>query len=201
MSVLKTVGIKAAFVAASLVLSMGSAAAAVDVAGVKYQETLPVGGKELMLNGAGVRTKFIIKVYAAGLYLQSKETTTEGVMKADGPRRIRLVMMRDVSSEDFGSAFMGGLNSNVSKEDKSKIVAQISKYGEMFASIDGLKKGDVLDTDYIPGQGAQSYLNGKKIGTVLPDVVFYNSVLRIWLGDKPVDSTLKTKLLAGIPVK
>ncbi|QYF93679.1 chalcone isomerase family protein [Massilia sp. PAMC28688] len=201
MSVLKTVGIKAALVAASLAFSISTACAAVDVAGVKYQETLPVGGKELMLNGAGVRTKFIIKVYTAGLYLQSKETTTEGVMKAEGPRRIRLVMMRDISSDDFGSAFMTGLNNNVSKEDKARIVGQISKYGEMFAAIPGLKKGDVLDTDYLPGQGAQSYLNGKKIGTVLPDLVFYNSVLRIWLGDKPADSSLKTKLLAGISAK
>ena len=80
-------------------------------------------------------------------------------------------------------------------------MGQISKYGEMFASIDGLKKGDTLDTDYIPGVGAQSYLNGKKIGTALPDIIFYNSVLRIWLGDKPADSTLKTRLLATAQAK
>jgi hypothetical protein len=201
MSMFKSFSVKASLVGALLAGVLGSAAAAVDVAGVKYQESLNVGGKELMLNGAGVRTKFIIKVYAAGLYLQSKESTTEGVMKAEGPRRIRLVMLRDVSSDDFGSAFMSGLNANVSKDDKAKIVGQISKYGEMFASIDGLKKGDTLDTDYIPGVGAQSYLNGKKIGTALPDIIFYNSVLRIWLGDKPADSTLKTRLLATAQAK
>ena len=106
-------------------------------------------------------------------------------------------MLRDVSSEDFGSAFMAGLNGNVSKEDKTRIISQITKYGEMFASLEGLKKGDTLDTDYIPGVGSQSYVNGKKIGSVLPDVVFNNSVLRIWLGENPVDSSLKTKLLAA----
>lgn len=197
----KTFSFKMTLAGALLAGALGSATAAVDVAGVKYQESMTVGGKELMLNGAGVRTKLVFKVYTAGLYLQSKESTTEGVMKAEGPRRIRLVMMRDVSSEDFGSSFMSGLNNNVSKEDKARIVAQISKYGEMFASIEGLKKGDTLDTDYIPGVGAQSYLNGKKIGVALPDVVFYNSVLRIWLGDKPADSSLKTRLLAAAPAK
>lgn len=191
-------GFKALVGAMLLAAAFGNAQASVDVAGVKYEDSLSVAGKELMLNGAGVRTKFIIKVYAAGLYLQSKESTTEGVMKAAGPRRIRLVMLRDVSSDDFGSAFMSGLNSNVTKEDKAKIIAQISKYGEMFAQIDRLKKGDTLDTDWIPGAGAQSYLNGKKIGEVLPDLTFYNSVLRIWLGDKPVDSSLKVKLLAPL---
>lgn len=201
MSGLKSFGMKASLLGALLAVTMGAALAAVDVAGVKYQESLSVGGKELVLNGAGVRTKFIIKVYTAGLYLQSKESTTEGVMKADGPRRIRLVMMRDISSEDFGSAFMSGLNNNVSNEDKSKIFVQISKYGETFASINGLKKGDTLDTDYLPGVGSVSYLNGKKIGTTLPDVIFYNSILRIWLGDKPADSALKAKLLAAAPAK
>ncbi len=201
MSVVKNFGFKALLSVAVIAATLGTAAAAVDVAGVKYEEKLTVGGKELLLNGAGVRTKFIVKVYAAGLYLQSKEHTTEGVMKAAGPRRIRLVMMRDITSDDFGTAFMSGLNNNVSKDDKSKIVAQISKYGEMFAQIDSLKKGDTLDTDWTPGVGAQSYLNGKKIGDVLPDVIFYNSVLRIWLGDKPADSSLKAKLLAPAPAK
>ena len=199
MNAVRRFGIKTFISAAVLVAAMGSAVAAVDVAGVKYADTLPVAGKDLVLNGAGVRTKFIIKVYAAGLYLQAKESTLEGVLKAQGPRRMRLVMLRDVSSDDFGTAFMNGLNSNVPKDDKSKIVAQISKYGETFAQFDGLKKGDTLDTDWIPGVGTQSFLNGKKVGEVLPDLVFYNSILRIWIGDKPADSSLKVKLL-GAPV-
>lgn len=201
MSLFSNIGSKAFLAAAVLAATLGNASASVDVAGIKYEDTLPVAGKDLVLNGAGVRTKFIIKVYAAGLYLQAKEHTTEGVMKAAGPRRIRLVMLRDISSDDFGSAFMTGLNNNVSNEDKSKIIGQISKYGEMFAQIDSLKKGDTLDTDWLPGIGAQSSLNGKKIGSVLPDILFYNSILKIWLGDKPVDSSLKVKLLAPAPRK
>lgn len=197
MNVFKKIGVQASLLGALLVGVLGSATAAVDVSGVKYQESLSVGGKELVLNGAGVRTKFILKVYAAGLYLPAKESTAEGVLASAGPRRIRLVMMRDVTSDSFGSAFMDGLNKNVSSQDKTKIVSQISKYGEMFASLEGLKKGDTLDTDWLPGVGSQSYLNGKKIGGVLPDLLFYNAVLRIWLGDNPVDSSLKAKLLAS----
>ncbi|UUZ56943.1 chalcone isomerase family protein [Massilia sp. H-1] len=61
-------------------------------------------------------------------------------MKVDGPRRMQLVMMRDITSDDFGNAFMTGLNNNVDKNDKSKIVTQISKFGEMFAQFDAPKK-------------------------------------------------------------
>jgi hypothetical protein len=196
MSVMNKFSFKALLAGAFLALAFGQATAAVEVAGHKYEDTLKVAGKDLLLNGAGVRTKFIVKVYSAGLYLQTKESTVEGVMKADGPRRMRLVMLRDVSSDDFGNAFMSGLNSNVNKDDKAKIITQISKYGEMFGQLEAIKKGDTLDTDWIPGTGTQCYLNGKKIGAVIPDLLFFNSVLRIWLGDKPADTSLKARLLA-----
>ena len=175
--------------------ALTSGAIAAEVSGIKFEDTAKVGGKELVLNGAGVRNKFIVKVYAAGLYLPEKVKTVTEVMKTEGPRRIKLVMMRDVTSDDFGSAFMAGLNQNLDKAEKSKIVTQISKWGEMFAMLDALKKGDVLDLDYIPGSGTQSYLNGKKIGEVAPDVVFNNAILSIWLGDHPADLSLKPRLL------
>lgn len=194
MSSLKKFGIKAMLAGACLALSMGVAMAA-EVAGVKYDETAKVAGKELQLNGLGVRTKFIVKVYTVGLYLQEKSASTEEIFKHDGPRRVRLVMMRDVTSDDFGNAFMSGINNNSSTAEKSKIVTQISKFGEMFALLEGLKKGDVLDLDWIPGQGTTCYLNGKRIGEVTPGLDFNNAVLKIWLGEKPADSSLKPKLL------
>ena len=196
MNVAKQFRIKAWMAGIFLTVAMGHAAAAVELGGFKYEDTLKVAGKDLVLNGAGMRTKFIIKVYSAGLYLPQKESTVEGVLKSDGPRRMRLVMMRDITSDDFGGAFMTGLNNNVSAQDKSKIITQISSYGEMFGQIAAIKKGDILDTDWIPGVGTQCFLNGKKIGAVIPDILFYNSVLRIWLGNKPADSTLKDNLLA-----
>ncbi len=181
---------------AGAVLAFAShAASAAEVAGIKFDDSAKVAGKELKLNGAGLRTKFIIKVYAAGLYLPEKKKDPAELMKLEGPRRVTLVMMRDVSSEDFGEAFMTGLNNNVDKVEKSKIVTQISKFGEMFGSLSGLKKGDLLHIDFIPGTGTVCELNGKKIGETVPDLLFYNAILRIWLGNKPVDSSLKQELL------
>ena len=170
-------------------------AAAAEISGVKFDDTVKVAGKDLKLNGVGMRTKFVIKVYAAGLYLPEKKSTVADIMKLEGPRRLTLVMMRDISSDDFGQSFMTGLNNNIDKAEKSRYVSQISKFGEMFTTIEGLKKGDVLHIDWIPGSGTQAELNGKKIGESLPDVNYYNAVLKIWLGDKPADSALKPLLL------
>jgi hypothetical protein len=188
---------KGLLASAFLACAFSAPAVAAEISGVKFDDTNKVAGKELKLNGLGMRTKFVVKVYAAGLYLPEKVKTVPEVLASDGPRRVKLVMMRDISSDDFGSAFMSGLNNNVDKADKTKIVSQISKFGEMFAMLEGLKKGDVLHLDWHPGVGTQCELNGKKIGEVMPDIAFYNAVLRIWLGDKPVDSSLKPALLGG----
>lgn len=171
------------------------AAAAVDVNGIKFEDTNKVGGKDLKLNGAGMRTKLVIKVYAAGLYLTEKSKNVADILKMDGPRRVTLVMARDISSEDLGKAFMDGINENLDKAEKAKIVGQIGKFGEMFASVDQIKKGDVLHMDWIPGTGTVCELNGKRIGEPASDINFYNAVLRIWLGEKPADRSLKPALL------
>jgi len=159
------------------------AVAAVDVNGIKFEDVNKVGGKDLKLNGAGMRTKLVIKVYAAGLYLTEKSKNVADILKMDGPRRVTLVMARDISSEDLGKAFMDGINENLDKAEKAKIVGQIGKFGEMFASVDQIRKGDVLHMDWIPGTGTVCELNGKRIGEPVSDINFYNAVLRIWLGE------------------
>jgi len=172
------------------------AAAAVDVNGFKFDDTARVAGKELKLNGAGMRTKVIIKVYAAGLYLTEKKTTMAEIAALEGPRRVTLIMARDVSSDSFGSAFMEGLKDNTSTVERNGMATQVGKFGEMFAAVPGLKKGDVLHIDWLPGVGTQCELNGKKLGEAVPDVAFYNAILRIWMGDKPADRSLKPALLS-----
>ncbi|MRV70811.1 lipoprotein transmembrane [Duganella sp. FT92W] len=184
--------------AAAVVLAAASfqpALAAVDVAGVKFDDTATVAGQTLKLNGAGLRTKVIFKVYALGLYLQDKKTNVADVLAAPGARRVHIVVLRELTSEEFGKAFMAGLNDNTDAAERAKIVPQTKQFGEMFASFPGLKKGDALTVDWIPGSGTQCFLNGKPIGPVLPDQAFYNAILRIWIGDKPVDSSLKPQLL------
>ena len=190
-------GFKGLLAAAVIAGAFGQPAVAAEVAGIKYADTLKVGGKELQLNGLGTRNKLMFKVYATGLYLQDKKSTVEEVFAAEGPRRIRLVMMREFTSEAFGDAFMSGINNNLEGKEKTKIVTQLSTFGEMFAAIPGLKKGDVLDLDWIPGTGTVCVLNGKQVGETVQDVNFYNAIMKIWLGNKPADASLKPKLLGS----
>lgn len=188
--------LKTMLASCTLLLAVHSAQA-IEVAGVKLDDTAKVAGKDLKLNGAGVRTKAIFKVYVAALYLPEKKTTTADILALNGPRRITLVMMRDISADDFGQSFITGLNNNADKSEKTKIINQTAQFGEMFTLLPGIKKGDVLTLDWVPGSGTHSTLNGKRMGEILPDIAFYNAVMKIWIGDHPADSSLKPLLLGG----
>lgn len=180
-----------------LAAALPTAFAAADVAGVKFDDTATVNGQALKLNGAGLRTKVIFKVYALGLYLPEKKTAVSDILATQGPRRIQIVSLRDLSSEDFSEAFMKGLQANTDAAERTRLQPQTETFAKMFAAIPGLKKGDVLLVDWIPGTGTVCTLNGKKIGDTVPDVAFHNAILRIWIGNAPADTDLKPKLLGG----
>ncbi len=178
--------------------SLCPAAFATDVAGITLTDTLKLSGKDLKLNGVGVRKGLVNDMYVAGIYLQAKASTADEVLTAQGPRRITLVMLQNISSEEFGKAFIKALNSNMEPLDKQKTLRHLVTFGDMFASVPGLKKGDRVDVDWSPETGMQCYLNRKKLGESISELAFYNSVLRIWLGANPSDPALKPKLLASV---
>lgn len=183
--------------AAALTLGALSPAHAVDVQGVKIEDTATVAGKNLVLNGAGARIKAVFKVYALGMYVTEKKTTTAEVLAQSGPKRFKIVFLRELSSDEFGQAFLTGINKNLEKDEKTKFVNQITTFGDLFSEVEVVKKGDVLIGDYNPAVGTVITLNGKQLGSALPDVGFYNAILRIWIGANPADNLLKSALLGG----
>ena len=191
--------ITALMTAAALALGSLSTAHAVEVQGAKLEDTATVAGKNLVLNGAGARIKAVFKVYAIGLYLTEKKTTTADVLALTGPKRFTIVFLRDLTSEEFGSAFLAGINKNLEKDEKTKLVNQITKFGDLFTEFEGVKKGEVIIGDYNPATGTTITLNGKQLGSPLPDVAFYNAILRIWIGANPADNMLKPLLLGEKP--
>jgi hypothetical protein len=141
-----------ASLAASLVFA-GSAAAAVTVGGFPYDESSRAGSQDLKLNGAGVRYKLIFPVYSAGLYLNEKKKTPAEIYATPGAKRMRLVMQRTVNAEEFGQAFLAGIQQNSDKAERARLVEPLMKFGQLFATVPELKKGDTIAIDFIPGQG------------------------------------------------
>jgi hypothetical protein len=183
------------FATLALTLAFALSASAVEIAGVRLDDTTQVAGAPLKLNGAGIRTKIVFKVYVAGLYLSDKKTAVADVLSAQGPRRMQLVMLRDLSAADFTEALMKGLQNNTSSTELTHLSAQTTQLSQILAAAGNVKKGDTLLLDWLPNEGTVATLNGKRMGAPIADVSFYNALLRIWLGDKPADDTLKGQLL------
>lgn len=172
-----------------------TSAYAVTVGGYAFDETVRTGGQEIRLNGAGMRYKLIFSVYSAGLYLGEKKKSPAEVYAAPGAKRVRLVMQRTVNAEEFGQAFLTGIQQNSDKAERTRLVEQLARFGQLFATVPELKKGDVLAIDFIPGQGTVIQINGKQVADPIAEPLFYTMLLKIWLGDKPADAKLKSALL------
>jgi hypothetical protein len=177
--------------------SGGLRAQPVELEGVKVEPTAQVAGSALQLNGAGVRTRAIFKVYVAGLYVPQKANTAAALLAQKGPRRIALHMLRNVDAESFGSALNDGLRNNHTEQQIAGFKTQIEALNANLKAVGEVKKGDVIHFEYLPESGTRVTVNGQARGTSIAGEDFFAAVLRIWLGDKPVDAALKRGLVGG----
>ncbi|MFZ3000858.1 MAG: chalcone isomerase family protein [Undibacterium umbellatum] len=171
------------------------AAMASELAGITLEDKIRLDNQDLYLNGAGVRSKAIFQVFVAALYLSEKKTQAAEVLALSTAKRMQIIMLRDISAERFGQNFMEGLKHNVSKEQKSKIIDQMIRLGEMFSKVPEFRKGDKLTVDWLPDTGTIIMINGKKTMDSLPDPLFYNALLKLWLGENTAQDSLKRQLL------
>lgn len=166
---------------------------ALEIKGVKVDEFAQVGGTSLVLNGAGVRTKTIFKVYVAGLYLTQKSSDANAVINDAGNKRVSMHMLRGLTVEKLINALDEGFNANNSEADMIAIEQQLKVFRQMMISTKSVKDNDVILLDYTSA-GTQISLNGMILGNV-ESAAFNRALLRVWLGAKPVDAALKKAML------
>lgn len=185
---------------AAVVLTLAAAGAwaqPLEVEGVKLDATTQVGNTALQLNGAGMRVKVFFKVYVAGLYVPQKASNAAQLLAQKGARRITLTMLRTVDAESFVHALNEGLRDNQTEAQLATMKPQIDALNANLKAAGEAKKGDVIHLDYVPDSGTRVTINGQVRGSAIAGEDFFTAVLRIWLGDKPVDGTLKKGLVGG----
>ena len=190
-------------IAASLGLSalpsLPARAQTTEVGGVKYDNTARVAGETLQLNGAGIRYKAVFKVYTAGLYLNQKAGTPETVIANPGPKRIHVVMLRDIDANELGKLFTRGMQDNSPRDEFSKSIPGTIRMGEIFSAKKKLSNGESFSVEYVPNAGTSVLVNGKVMGEPIKEPEFFTGLLRIWLGQKPADAALRDALLGQKP--
>ena len=179
--------------ATAFALCMGVATAA-EVGGVKLDDKASVGGQELVLNGAGVRTRVILKIYVGSLYVPAKTNSLSGVL-AKGPRRVQMNLLRNLSGDQLVDALLDGLKANNSEAELAAVKAQTDQLVTIMKSIGDAKEGDVVAMDFVDG-GTRVVHNGQAKGTIAGEP-FNHALMKIWLGDKPIQADLKRAMLGG----
>lgn len=178
-------------------LAAAAGAQPLEVEGQKFEPTVQLGGQTLNLNGVGLRKRAIFKVYVAGLYVPQKSSNAATVIADKGARRVSLRMLRDVDAGSFIDSFNDGLKNNLSDAQLTALKSQIDALTATLKSIGEAKKGDAINFDYTPDGGTRISVNDQPRGDAIAGADFFSAVLRIWLGEKPADESLKKGMLGA----
>ena len=176
-------------------------AGAVEVEGVKIEDRIRLGkgGPELVLNGAGVRHRMaFIQVYIGALYLTAKGTNAEEIIKDPGAKRVLMHILADeVTAREFIASLNNALAANHIPAELALVESRIRALNRMMNDVGALKKGGVVLLDYLPGTGTRITVNGQE-KIIIKGEDFFQALLRIWIGRKPVDGRLRDAMLGGV---
>ncbi len=185
--------VRAAALAAALIAAPGIEAA--EVAGIKVEESIKVGGSDLVLNGAGLRAKLFVKVYVGALYVSQKASAAPALLDAATPRRMTMRLLRDIDADTLYGALKDGLNNNNSEAELTALKPQVDQFAAIMKQIGNAKNGDTVTIDFA-ADGVAVGFNGETRGKVAGPA-FGKALLKVWIGDNPVDASLKKALLGS----
>lgn len=177
---------------AMLVFVMGSVMdlSAQSMAGVTLPGSVQAAGRTLVLNGMGLRTKMMVKVYVAGLYLEQKSSDANAIVKAEERKRLVMHFIRDVSQKQMADAFRESFEKNT-PDLATKLKPDVDK---LMNALTDVKSGQEMAFTYVPGAGTTMSIAGQdKLTIAGPE--FGQMMFSVWLGPKPPNENLKKGLI------
>ena len=172
-----------------LLLLLSLNAYAGSLAGVTLPDSAQLGGKTLVLNGMGLREKYMLDVYVGGLYLPAKSSDASAIINMEAPKRVVMHFIYDEVPKD---KITETLYEGVAKYPE---FAGLKPKMDQFAGwMEDLVEGDEMVYEYVPGEGTSVIVKGKKKGTIA-GTDFMKLVFSIYLGPKPANEALKAGML------
>ena len=177
--------------AALAVFASALPARALDVAGVNYRPVTTVKGVSLQLNGAGVRQVATEPLYTAGLYLEQKANTSQGVLQAKGSKQVRVVMLRETTGKEMGDLLAQGLIGNSSDDELANLIPELMDLGTLSAERGKLRAGDSFQIDWTAKGGTTISViqRGSRKPAIevfaKPDLI--GAMMRLWKSPGAVD--------------
>ncbi|MBE7638945.1 chalcone isomerase [Salegentibacter sp. BLCTC] len=176
------------------VFSLHSISAQTEIGGATLPNSLNFGSEKLVLNGAGVREKFWMDMYAGGLYLKAKSGNASEIMNKNEAMALKLhIVSKMITSERMIDAVNEGFE-NATGGNTAPLSDEIKKFISFFE--EEINKGDIFDLVYLPERGMVIYKNGNESGTI-QGLAFKKALFGIWLSNKPADKDLKKGMLGN----
>jgi len=170
-------------------------AGGMTVSDVDVPGTLTVSDNELVLNGAGQRSRWFMNLYVGSLYLPETSDDAAAIVAADEPMAITLhITSGMINSERMTSATEEGFE-NATNGNTAPIQEYIDQFMGVFE--EEINEGDVFNIAYVPDNGILVYKNGEQTGSVNGGMAFKEAVFGIWLSDKPAQDSLKKAMLGN----
>ena len=167
-----------------------SATGAAELEGVRFADAHRAEGAELRLLGIGLlRYRVVIKAYVAALYLGPGHGPEDAL--GDAPRRLEIAYFWPIAAADFARATRDGIARNVVPARRDALAGRIEQLSALYEDVEA---GDRYALTYLPGAGTELAKNGRRLG-VIPGADFAAAIFAIWLGEEPLDASLKAQLL------
>jgi len=168
-------------------------AQASNIAGIELKDGIKLGKTNLVLNGAGQRTKLFFDLYIAALYLTGKTGDAQAIIDADEVVLIQIhVISNLISSENLTRGTREGFNKSTGN-NTAVIQEQIDDFLDAFK--EPITVGDTFEIVYQPGKGVTVVKNRQIVKTLPVNLYFKRALFGIWLSDNPAQVSLKNKLL------
>ena len=179
--------------AAVLALLACLPARSAEIEGVRFRQGIELAGQTLPLRGAGLlRWRWVFKGYVAALYLPA-DTPASDVL-GDVPRRLEIEYFWAISGRQFREAAEDLLADTLSPAEQAALAERLARLNGAYRDVE---PGDRYALDYVPGTGTTLRWNGAALITV-PGADLASAYFSMWLGDSPLDASLRTQLL-GLP--
>jgi hypothetical protein len=168
-------------------------AAGASIEEVEFAARVRTGNRGLALSGLGLlRYRVLFRGYVAALYLDEGTAPTRAL--EDVAKRLELEYFWSIQADAIRQAGEEILARNVSPGQVASLRERLDQIGALYQDVE---PGDRYSLTYVPGRGTELAKNDVPLGTIGGDD-FAAAYFSIWLGDDPIDASLRDQLLTPL---
>ena len=164
-----------------------------QVEGVNVPKMYQWNDQILPLSGAGLRTQYFFNVAVIALYGSSGSSEATGSSLFGFPAVVEIYFLRDVDWDDITGELDLGLKANQTREEMANLSPAIKQLNEVIKTAGEVKEGSSVSL-LMRENEVEVRLNKKFLG-VNSTQGLSKALLKIWLGDHPVQESVKKALL------